>query len=243
MSFGRIATEFVEARREFEAALKEDLLAKMSDRFEKVATQLDVLNRRLAGYSFVGQRYSFKRSVSPDFKPLYDLVRRVIGSQDASFAAVASGDDTASEEVKRAMAQVEDIVTREQDTKRLEDYRNYFEFELYLENKAGEQRAFSKLVGLLSGGQRQAPYYVAIAASMVSVYFPRGPGDNGADGMGLVAFDEAFNKLDIGNTQHLIELYRDLGLQLIIAAPEIHRATFLEIGRLHHFCNAHSQFG
>jgi len=46
--------------------------------------------------------------------------------------------------------------------------------------------------------------------------------------MGLVAFDEAFNKLDIGNTQHLIELYRDLGLQLIIAAPEIHRATFLE---------------
>jgi hypothetical protein len=43
-----------------------------------------------------------------------------------------------------------------------------------------------------------------------------------------VAFDEAFNKLDIGNTKNLIELYRDLGLQLVIAAPEIHRATFLE---------------
>jgi uncharacterized protein YPO0396 len=46
--------------------------------------------------------------------------------------------------------------------------------------------------------------------------------------MGLVAFDEAFNKLDIGNTQNLIKLYRDLGLQLVIAAPEVHRATFLE---------------
>jgi len=46
--------------------------------------------------------------------------------------------------------------------------------------------------------------------------------------MGLVAFDEAFNKLDIGNTQNLIKLYRDLGLQLVIAAPEIHRSTFLE---------------
>jgi hypothetical protein len=218
----------VEARREFEAALKEDLLAKMSDRFEKVATQLDTLNRRLAGYTFVGRRYSFKRSVAVDFKPLYDLVRRVIGNQEASFAALTEQGAIADDEMKGAMAQVEEIVTREQDTKRLEDYRNYFEFELFLENQAGEQQAFSKLVGLLSGGQRQAPYYVAIAASMVSVYFPRGPREENADGMGLVAFDEAFNKLDIGNTQNLIKLYRDLGLQLVIAAPEVHRATFLE---------------
>jgi len=218
----------IEARREFEAALKDDLLAKMSDRFEKVATQLDLLNRRLAAYAFVGQRYSFKRSIASDFKPLYDLVQRVVGQQNASYADLGSNNAQADEEIKRAMAQVEDIVTREQDTKRLEDYRNYFEFELFLENKAGEQQPFSKLVGLLSGGQRQAPYYVAIAASMVSVYFPRGPRENGTEGMGLVAFDEAFNKLDIGNTQNLIALYRDLGLQLVIAAPEIHRATFLE---------------
>jgi len=216
----------IQARREFEAALKEDLLAKMSDRFEKVKTQIDILNRRLSAYSFVGQRYEFKRYVATDFKPLYDLVKRIIGSQDASFAAIAEG--AADEEMKRAMLQVEEIVTRDQDTKRLEDYRNYFEFELFLENQAGEQQAFSKLVGLLSGGQRQAPYYVAIAASMVSVYFPRGGRETGTDGMGLVAFDEAFNKLDIGNTQNLIKLYRDLGLQLVIAAPEIHRATFLE---------------
>jgi hypothetical protein len=218
----------IAARREFEAALKEDLLAKMSDRFEKVRTQLAILNHRLSGYSFVGQRYSFKHSVSPDFKPLHDLVRRIIGSQNASFAALADQHRTVDEETRRAMAQVEDIVTRDQDTRRLEDYRNYFEFELYLQNQAGEEQAFSKLVGLLSGGQRQAPYYVAIAASMVSVYFPKGPRDSGTDGMGLVAFDEAFNKLDIGNTQNLIELYRDLGLQLVIAAPEVHRATFLE---------------
>jgi len=218
----------IQARHEFEAALKEDLLAKMSDRFEKIKTQLDILNKRLSAYSFVGQKYSFKRYISPDFKPLYDLVKRIIGSQDASFAALADKASAADDEMKRAMAQVEEIVTRDQDTRRLEDYRNYFEFELFLENEAGEQQAFSKLVGLLSGGQRQAPYYVAIAASMVSVYFPKGGREVSTEGMGLVAFDEAFNKLDIGNTQNLIKLYRDLGLQLVIAAPEIHRSTFLE---------------
>jgi hypothetical protein len=118
----------IQARHEFEAALKEDLLAKMSDRFEKIKTQLDILNKRLSAYSFVGQKYSFKRYISPDFKPLYDLVKRIIGSQDASFAALADKASTADDEMKRAMAQVEEIVTRDQDTRRLEDYRNYFEF-------------------------------------------------------------------------------------------------------------------
>lgn len=217
----------IQARREFEAALKEDLLAKMSDRFDKVKTQREILNKRLSGYRFVGQRYQFKQSIAADFKPLYDLVRRIIGNQDASFATFTDAEG-ADEEVKRAMMQVEEIVTRDQDTKRLEDYRNYFEFELYLENENGEEQAFSKLVGLLSGGQRQAPYYVAIAASMVSVYFPKSGRDSTTDGMALVAFDEAFNKLDIVNTQNLIKLYRDLGLQVVIAAPEVHRATFLE---------------
>lgn len=217
----------VQARREFEAALKEDLLAKMSDRFDKVKTQRELLNKRLSGYRFVGQRYQFKQFIATDFKPLYDLVRRIIGNQDASFATFTDAEG-ADEEVKRAMIQIEEIVTRDQDTKRLEDYRNYFEFELYLENENGEEQAFSKLVGLLSGGQRQAPYYVAIAASMVSVYFPKSGRDTATDGMALVAFDEAFNKLDIVNTQNLIKLYRDLGLQVVIASPEVHRATFLE---------------
>jgi len=50
--------------------------------------------------------------------------------------------------------------------------------------------------------------------------------------MGLVAFDEAFNKLDIGNTQNLIKLYRDLAFQLVIAAPRFIGPHFLEIGSI-----------
>jgi uncharacterized protein YPO0396 len=47
--------------------------------------------------------------------------------------------------------------------------------------------------------------------------------------MGLVLFDEAFNKLDIPTTQSLIRFYKDLGLQLILAAPEDKRPTFTEV--------------
>ena len=48
-------------------------------------------------------------------------------------------------------------------------------------------------------------------------------------GMGLVCFDEAFNKLDIRSTQELIRLYRDLNLQILIAAPEEKRTSFMEV--------------
>lgn len=83
------------------------------------------------------------------------------------------------------------------------------------------------MLGKLSGGQREAPYYVAIAASMVSVYYPGGrAGDT--DGMGLVLFDEAFKNLDAKNTLALLNLYRELGLQLVVAAREMNRAIFLE---------------
>jgi uncharacterized protein YPO0396 len=42
-------------------------------------------------------------------------------------------------------------------------------------------------------------------------------------------FDEAFNKLDVPNTQALLNFYKDMGLQLMIAGPEDKRATFTEV--------------
>ena len=46
--------------------------------------------------------------------------------------------------------------------------------------------------------------------------------------MGLALFDEAFNKIDVANTQQIIKYFESCGLQLLIAAPEAQRPTFLE---------------
>jgi energy-coupling factor transporter ATP-binding protein EcfA2 len=217
-----------EARSEVEHALKDDLLSKLSERFDMVRTQIDTLNHRLSNYSFVGHTYSFSRWTAANIKPLYELSKRVGADLETGLAGVKP--EAADAETRQALALIEQVVTTEDDVRWLEDYRNYFEFELHLHagRDDNEPQALSKIIGLLSGGQRQAPYYVAIAASMVSIYFPR-VRDRGTEGIGLVALDEAFNKLDIINTQKLIGLYRDLGLQLLVAAPESARPTFLEV--------------
>ena len=46
--------------------------------------------------------------------------------------------------------------------------------------------------------------------------------------MGLLLFDEAFSKLDIKNTQQLMRLFSDLGLQVVAAAPEDKRISLAE---------------
>ncbi len=221
----------IAARAEMEMALKEDLLAQLWEKFELVRTQIDALNARLKSRTFVGQIYSFSRTVAARYKAIHDLAVLVGSSPERGlFGPDAKVTD---DEYRQAMERIEAIVSSTDAIDGIEDYRQYFEFELDIKT-AGEDAevaegpadsGFSKKAGKMSGGQRQAPYYVAIAASMVATYYPKG---RTGQGMGLVMFDEAFNKLDIKNTRALIEFYRSLGLQVIIAAPEDKRPTFLE---------------
>lgn len=213
------------ARDEMEHMLKEDLLAKLDERLQGGRRQIDILNRRLAGHTFVGQTYSFTRRPNERLRPLAELARHVAATPKLDFKALQGADLPLT--LRSALADIERIVGTEDDVAEIEDYRTYYEYDLQLRQGEEKPVSFSSVMGKLSGGQRQAPYYVAIAASMVSVYYPGGrTGDT--DGMGLVLFDEAFNKLDVRTTRALLDLFRGLGLQVVVAAPEVNRATFLE---------------
>lgn len=233
-----------DARRQMELALKEDLLTKLHDKFEGVRTQLDTLNRRLAQHRFTGQTYFLSRQVDQSVSKLHRLAQAVADSPDRGAAIVSGGQSDPV--LDDAMRQIEELIAREQDTRRLEDYRQYFTFELNMTADEVEWSAadgpttgpdrrppritatLSSRTGKGSGGQRQTPYYVAIAASMAAAYYP-GSRRADPDGMGLVCFDEAFSKLDIENTQALIEFFGRLSLQILVAAPEEKRTSFMEL--------------
>lgn len=245
------------ARAEMEAALKEDLLTKLHDKLNSVRDQLDILNKRLARHRFTGQTYFFSRRVNAAVAKLHRLAERV-AMEPARAGAIVSGDQSDPLTVE-AMQQIEEILARDQDTHLLEDYRQYYTFELNMtpdEVSWAEIRAHTsgdddehdgppppgagaprriRITGTLtertskgSGGQKQTPYYVAIAASMAAAYYPSSVSER-PDGMGLVCFDEAFSKLDIQNTQALIAFFRELNLQILVAAPEEKRTSFMEL--------------
>ena len=128
-----------------------------------------------------------------------------------------------------ALEEITALIAGQEDAARLADYRNYFVYEIGMRDRAGNRTTMSARALRGSGGEAQAPFYVAIAASLASAYYPGDrPGDENP-GLGLCLLDEAFSKLDVRNSQALVDLYRAWGLQLLIAAPEDKRTTLTEV--------------
>lgn len=221
----RFRAEFEEARRRMEADLTEGLINRLSDKFRKARAQIQRLNRSLAGRRFTGQTYAFDIRLNDALKPIHALAEAVGGaSQKGLFVLEDAQVDP------RARAGLKELERRLSDpelVKELRDYRRFFDFELRMVNERGEETTLSRRSQTGSGGQKQAPYYVAVGAAMASAYFPKA-GIGEPDGVGLIAFDEAFNNLDAPNTRALLAFFADLHLQVIVAAPDKVRAMFLE---------------
>jgi uncharacterized protein YPO0396 len=230
-------------RRETALEVREVLVMKLWDQLRGATDEMKVLNHRLRQHRFEGMTYLFDWSVDPEMAPLYRLISKVKDEfRDASTILEDGGDPTMQE----ALQLIREIFSKTGDASKFEDYRNFLRFELRMTRDevsvddvdaqgiegAGTSIKFtgslSSRVGTGSGGQRQTPFYVAIAASMAAAYYP-GARSGDTRGMGLVCFDEAFSKLDVVNTQELLRFFRDLGLQVLVATPEDKRATIMEL--------------
>ncbi|MDR7038779.1 energy-coupling factor transporter ATP-binding protein EcfA2 [Methylobacterium sp. BE186] len=214
------------AEGEMRRLMTEDLLTRLADKFERVRSRLDALNERLSSQTFTGQTYAFEATVDRRYAAVHALATEVARSPDAAQALLpASGEGP----MAAALQEISDLIAGSEDAARLADYRNYFVYEIGMRDRAGNRTTMSSRALRGSGGEAQAPFYVAIAASLASAYYPGDrPGDENP-GLGLCLLDEAFSKLDVRNSQGLVDLYRAWGLQLLIAAPEDKRTTLTEV--------------
>jgi hypothetical protein len=219
----RYKAECERASEEMKKMLKEDLLARLAEKLIKVHHRLETLNALLEKHRFIGQTYTLEAHVNEAFRKMHDLAMKIGGQGDEPDKVTL--DDA---EIADAVAELESMISGGEDTRLLADYRQYFNFEIVMTDRSGGKTTLSTRAVKGSGGEAQAPFYVLIAVSLASTYFP-GQGNGKPSGMGLAMFDEAFNKLDVPNTQALLKFFKDMGLQLLIAGPEDKRATFTEV--------------
>ncbi|WP_375456384.1 SbcC/MukB-like Walker B domain-containing protein, partial [uncultured Methylobacterium sp.] len=211
---------------EMRRLMTEDLLTRLADKFERARARLDALNERLSTQRFTGQTYAFEAVVDRRYAAVHALATAVARSPDAGQALLPTDGEGP---MAAALAEVTALIAGAEDAARLADYRNYFVYEIGMRDAAGNRTTMSSRALRGSGGEAQAPFYVAIAASLASAYYPGDrPGDENP-GFGLCLLDEAFSKLDVRNSQALVDLYAAWGLQLLIAAPEDKRTTLTEV--------------
>lgn len=217
------------AEEEMQHTFKEQLLTKLAEKFKFVDHQLTRLTRALGEFDFRGEVYGFKKEVSDRFKNLHRLATKVADNPEQGHAIIAGKlEDHEAQLVKEAMAELEQLIEGGGDLRELEDYRNYFEYDLAIKKASGVRTSMHTRTVKGSGGESQLPFYIAIAASLSLSYFP---GSQGLvnEGMGLVVFDEAFNKMDVTTTRKVFDFFHRLGLQLLVASAEDKVATFLEV--------------
>ena len=217
------------AEGEMTVAFRDDLLHQLHDAFEGIKGTLNELNRHLSGREFHGRDYyRFKAAETGTHADLIELVRQS-RRPDFQFSLFGKDDgDAADNAVMRAKRRIETILSnREAKTEEIEDPRQYFNFELFIHDKDGKVRSsLSSRAGTGSGGEGQLPFYIAIGASLAATYQNKRTKEMG---LALAIFDEAFNRLDTTAICACSDFLKDLGLQVVLAAPDEKRHVFMEV--------------
>lgn len=209
--------------------LRGEFINTLTSRIGKMSRDIASLNRSLEEHPFHHERYSFHSTEVAEFKPILKIVdigKTSPEALDMLFRADVPDDFPHKETILALEALLEDP---EKDFKEFEDYRNFFTFEIVMQDvQTGRRTRWEARRGTGSGAEQQVPIYVAIGASLASVYASdeRIPGK--PSGMALAMFDEAFSKMDGKNQRQMMSFYKDLGLQFVIAAPFEKRVAVLE---------------
>ena len=102
------------------------------------------------------------------------------------------------------------------------DYRKYMAYDIKITNEEGDVYYFSKVSKEKSGGEIQTPFYVIVAASFEQLLKNK-LRDNSVGS--VVMFDEAFNNMDESRIEAMMNFYKDLKIELLIAVPPERIAT------------------
>jgi uncharacterized protein YPO0396 len=97
------------------------------------------------------------------------------------------------------------------------DYRTYMDYDIKIYNHvSGTETFYSHVFKEKSGGETQVPFYVAIIASFVRIYTKN---NKNIDSIGLVLFDEVFDKMDDRRMKSMMKFISSMPIQILLACP------------------------
>jgi uncharacterized protein YPO0396 len=218
-----------QAEREAEDELREHVLYTLREQISMARRKLDQINDALSHLPPFGyERYRFTCTRADDVQEFYDLIM-----VDAQLLGTGSlFESRFYEENKVAFDRFYDALTRrpqsraeEEEQERLTDYRHYLNYDIEVTNTVtGQKSRLSRIMNQTSGGETQTPFYLTIAASFVQLY--RIQERNKRPTIRLVAFDEAFSKMDQKRIGATLDLFQQFNLQVITATP-LERCEYL----------------
>ncbi len=215
----RYESKVREAREAAEKLFKEDFIAKLRNYIVTAQDEIAKINDTLKAIHFGDDTYEFIFPKSKEYSEYYDMV--------LSDESMKTGGEIFNYEFEmKYERQLEELfinlATDDLNSagaiNKFTDYRTYMDYDIKIINVQGDIILYSKVFKEKSGGETQVPFYVATIASFVRV-FQQAKRGNVQDAIGLILFDEVFDKMDTSRIRAMMEFINRLPVQIILATP------------------------
>jgi uncharacterized protein YPO0396 len=226
--------QIAEEQRRADQQLREHVLHQLRENIRMAQQELDRINDALHGLEFNRKRYRFIYRPNEEMRGHYNLIMgaELLGSESLFASAFYQQHKESFDDFYRQLTEP----SGDRELERLTDYRRYLTYDIEVQHSDGQRSQLSKIMGHTSGGETQTPFYLTIAASFLQLYrIGDGLTSNrraartnlsGRPTIRLVAFDEAFSKMDQQHIGSTLDLFQKFNLQVITATP-LERCEYL----------------
>ena len=191
-----------------------DFVSELKENIDKAKEEIDKINSELKRIPFGRDVYQFKMIPKNDrqiFFTILDNLSTLQGKPDL-FSENSAADEKLNSDVQDFL---EKILSSE-DENDYSDYRNYFNYDMLIKSDSGNEITetdLSKKQGSASGGEKQTPYFIVLAASLLQFY------PKNVTCARIAFIDEAFSALSKERIEQMVKFLEDNNFQVFYAAP------------------------
>lgn len=207
-------SRLVEQAQKLESAFMNDFVAEINETIGEARREIDAINRELKQIPFGQDTYKFKMEEKPERMLFFRICKKLENYMDSPEIYMNSNRD--DEEMERDIQEFMNMILNEEDEAEYTDYRKYFTYDMEITSHQGGEEItadLSKKQGSASNGEKQTPYFIILAASLLQCY----PRRNCCTRLAFI--DEAFSALSRERIEQMVKYLEENDFQVIYAAP------------------------
>ena len=191
-----------------------DFVAELNEKIVSAKEEIAAINAELKRIPFGRDIYQFKMEEKSAREVFFTICKNLeLYSQSPDlFTERTASDEKLSDDVQSFLNKILDTEQEED----YSDYRNYFTYDMTIRSHIGNEESemdLSKKQGSASGGEKQTPYFIVLAASLMQFY----PKDVCCARIAFI--DEAFSALSKERIEQMVKFLEDNNFQVFYAAP------------------------
>lgn len=191
-----------------------DFVAGLKENIDNALEEIDGINEELKKIPFGLDVYRFKMEERADRKIFFDICSNLESfiNRPDFFNPQKATQEKFNADVQKFL----DDILQSPDETEYADYRNYFNYDMVIRRKIGGEETemnLSQKQGSASGGEKQTPYFIILAASLMQFY----PKEKNCARLAFI--DEAFSALSKERIEQMVKFLEDNHFQVFYAAP------------------------